>query len=60
MESDARAHATANLTLFTSSGDDELALEALVDCEMTFCRDPSGRWLTQSRRHSRFATAHQD
>lgn len=59
-ESDSSAHATANLTLFTGSGEDghELKLEAVVDCETTFIRLPTGEWRITTRRHTRFASAH--
>jgi hypothetical protein len=60
METGRHARATANLSLFTADDDGELKLEAVVDCELRFERAPSGRWLTQSRRHARFATASQD
>lgn len=58
LESERAAHATANLTLYTKGADDdELRLEAVIDCTATFVRLPGGEWRMTTRRHRRFASA---
>jgi hypothetical protein len=53
-----QAEATANLILFTRAEGDgsTLALEAVVDCQLTFIRRDDALWRIASRRHVRFGT----